>query len=91
MNVPPWNFGQVAWLHAFFTVTGKVATTSPPFYNEPHQSHVLCVNTELGTTSTSWSPVTDYKPVSSEISDITPCTHAQRNILHVRYADKTDY
>jgi len=35
--------------------TGEVATTSPPFYNEPHRSHVLCVKAELGTTSTSWS------------------------------------
>jgi len=35
--------------------TGEVATTNPPFYNEPHRSHVLCVKAELGTTSTSWS------------------------------------
>jgi len=35
--------------------TGEVATTSPPFYNEPHRSHVLCVKTELCTTFTSWS------------------------------------
>ena len=35
--------------------TGEVATTSPPFYNEPRRSHVLCVKAELGTTSTSWS------------------------------------
>jgi len=35
--------------------TGVVATTSPPFYNEPHRSHVLCVKAELGTTFTSWS------------------------------------
>jgi len=35
--------------------TGEVATTSRPFYNEPHRSHVLCVKAELGTTSTSWS------------------------------------
>jgi len=35
--------------------TGEVATTSPPFYNEPHRLHVLCVKAELGTTSTSWS------------------------------------
>jgi len=35
--------------------TGEVATTPPPFYNEPHRSHVLCVKDELGTTSTSWS------------------------------------
>ena len=35
--------------------TGEVATTSPPFYNESHRSHVLCVKAERGTTSTSWS------------------------------------
>ena len=35
--------------------TGEVATTSPPFYNEPHRSHVLCVKAELRTTFRSWS------------------------------------
>jgi len=35
--------------------TGEVTTTSSPFHNEPHRSHVLCVKAELGTTSTSWS------------------------------------
>jgi len=35
--------------------TGEVATTSPPFYNEPHRSHVLCVKAELRKTPTSWS------------------------------------
>jgi len=35
--------------------TGEVVTTSPPFYNEPHRSHVLCVKAELRMTSTSWS------------------------------------
>jgi len=35
--------------------SGEVATTSPPFYNEPHRSHVLCVKAEPGTTFTSWS------------------------------------
>ena len=34
---------------------GEVATTSPPFSNEPHWSHLLCVKAELGTTFTSWS------------------------------------
>jgi len=29
--------------------------------------------------------------VSSEISDLTPCAHAQSHILHVKYAAKTDY
>ena len=35
--------------------TGEVATTSPPFYNESHRSHVLCVKAELRMTFTSWS------------------------------------
>jgi len=35
--------------------TEEVATTSPPFYNEPHRSHVLCVKAELLTTFTSLS------------------------------------
>jgi len=29
--------------------------------------------------------------VSSEITDFAPCAHAQSNILHVKYAEKTDY
>jgi len=28
-------------------------------------------------------------PVSSEISDFTPCTHAQSDILRIKYAEKT--
>jgi len=35
--------------------TREVAITSPPFHNEPHRSHALCVKVELVTTSTSWS------------------------------------
>jgi len=41
--------------HIQRNATGEVATTSPPFCNEPHRSHVLWVKAELGTTSTSWS------------------------------------
>ena len=29
-------------------------------------------------------------PVSDEISDFMPCAHAQSNILHIKYAEKTD-
>jgi len=41
--------------HIQRNATEEVATTSPRFYNEPHQSHVLCVKAELSTTFTSWS------------------------------------
>ena len=33
----------------------EFATTSPPFYNEPHLSHVLHVKVAPGTTFISWS------------------------------------
>ena len=29
--------------------------------------------------------------VSSEIFDLTPCTHAQSNTVRTKYADETDY
>jgi len=28
-------------------------------------------------------------PVSSKISHFTPCTHAQSNIIHIKYAEKS--
>jgi len=31
------------------------------------------------------------KFLTCEISDFVPCTHAQSNILHTKYADKTAY
>jgi len=41
--------------HIQRTTTGEVATTSPPFYNEAHRSHVLCAKAKLRTPFTSWS------------------------------------
>jgi len=35
-------------------------------------------------------PPPGYVPVSSEISDFTPCAHAQSNIIHIKYVEKTD-
>jgi len=31
------------------------------------------------------------KFLTCKISDFTPCTHAQSNILHAKYVDKTNY
>jgi len=31
------------------------------------------------------------KFLTCESSDFTPCTHAQSNILHTKYDEKTDY
>jgi len=30
------------------------------------------------------------KFLTCEISDITPCAHAHSNIIHIKYAEKTD-
>ena len=60
--------------------TGEVATSSPPFYNEPHLLHVLCVKAELGTTSTSWSQhhfVAIWNPESHNQSTHTIKSHNQ--------------
>jgi len=35
-------------------------------------------------------PIDGGTPVSSEISDFTPCTHAQSNILPFKYAEISD-
>jgi len=41
--------------HIQRNTNGEAATTSPPFHNEPHRSHVLFVKTSHSTTFTSWS------------------------------------
>ena len=42
------------------------------------------------TTRQAFQPGRVAGPVSSEISDFTTCAHAQRNVLHFKYAEKTD-
>jgi len=41
--------------HIQCNANGEVAATFPPFYNEPHQSHVLFVKAASEMTFTSWS------------------------------------
>jgi len=47
-------YNGVGELHIQCNTTGEVATTSPPFYKEPHRSHILWVKAELRKTFTSW-------------------------------------
>jgi len=35
-------------------------------------------------------PKTGVKFPTCEISDFPPCAHSQSNILHIKYAEKTD-
>ena len=41
--------------HIQRNASGEVATTLPPFYNEPHRSHAVFVKAEPGMTFISWS------------------------------------
>jgi len=41
--------------HIQRNANGEVTTTSPPFCNEPHRSHVLSAKVSHSTTFTSWS------------------------------------
>jgi len=61
--------------------------------------HLVWDATVVDTFDPSHYVVNAAKTVSIEISDMheisfsdfTPCTHAQSNILHIKYADKTYY
>jgi len=46
---------------------------------------VVCVTTRC------CCPRCQAKYLTCEISDFTPCKHAQSNILRIKYADKTYY
>jgi len=63
--------------------TAEVATTSPPFYNEPHRSHVLCVKAELRTTFTSWS---QHHFVASGICAKLRTVVASNNKVHMPWS-----
>jgi len=61
------------------------ADTKSMVYKQPHSAQRWLMKTERFTTA-----LEAETPVSSEISDFTPYTHAQSNILHINNAEKTD-
>jgi len=61
------------------------ADTKSIVYKHTHSAQRWLIKTDRFTTA-----VEADSPLSSEISDFTPYAHAQRNILHVKYAEKTD-
>jgi len=58
------------------------ADTKSMLYKHPQR---WLIKTERFTTA-----LEAESPVSSEISDFTPYTHAQSNILHINNVEKTD-
>ena len=61
------------------------ADTKSMVYKHPHSAQRWLIKTERLTTA-----LEAESPVSSEISDFTSYAHAQRNILHINNAEKTD-
>ena len=61
------------------------ADTKSIVYKHTHSAQRWLIKTERFTTA-----LEAESPVSSEISDFTPYVHSQSNILHIKYAEKTD-
>jgi len=61
------------------------ADTKSIVYKHPHSAQRWLIKTERFTTA-----LEAESPVSSDISDFTPYTHAQSNILHINNVGKTD-
>jgi len=67
---------------------GTPSTTTP--LSRPLERGLYYTNA-LPFVSLTRPPRCQAKFLTCEISDFTPCTHAQSNILHTTCADKTDY
>jgi len=61
------------------------ADTKSIAYIHTHSAQRWLIKTDPFTTA-----LKAESPVSSEFSDFTPYAHAQNNILHIKYAEKTD-
>jgi len=60
------------------------ADTKSIVYKHTHSAQRWLTTTDRFTTA-----LEAESPLSSEISDFTPYAHAQSNILHMKYAEKT--
>jgi len=62
--------------------------TRSPLYKHTHSARRWLIKTDK--TERFTTTFEAELPVSSEISDFTPYAHAQSNIQHIKYAEKTD-
>jgi len=74
------------------TVTYNINVFCPqtrgPQYKHTHSAQRWVIKTDK--TERFTTALEAESPVSSEISDFTPYAHAQSNIQHIKYAEKTD-
>jgi len=73
------------------TVTYNNNVFLPPETTSIVQTHIFCTTLVNKTDKTERfaTALEAESPVLSEISDFTPYAHAQSNILHIKYAEKT--
>jgi len=62
--------------------------TRSPQYKHTHSAQRWLIKTHK--TERFTTALEAESAVSSEISNFTPCDHAQSNIQHIKYAEKTD-
>jgi len=62
--------------------------TRSPYYKHTHSARRWLIKTDK--TKRFATALEAESPVSSETSDFTPYAHAHSNIVHIKYAEKTD-
>ena len=72
--------------HMQRNASGEVATTPPPFYNEPHWLHVLFVNAAPSTPFTSWSQH-HFVAIRKPEQQVRKVSHWQQAIIEITWWD----
>jgi len=62
--------------------------TRSPWYKHAHSAQRWLIKTDK--TERFTTALEAESPVSREIFDFTPYTHAQSNVLYIKYAEKSD-
>jgi len=77
-------------LKFFLSVAGEQPALRFGGVHEVHRTKTHSAQRWLIKTKRFTTALETESPVSREISEFTPCTHAQSNVLYVNYAEKTD-
>jgi len=78
------------WYNFLHTVTYNNNVFLPADTRSTVQTHTFCTTLKTDETERFTTALEAESPVSSEISDFTRYVHAQSNIQHITYAEKTD-
>jgi len=85
MLIQPWyNF----FANGHIIILYFCPQTRSPWYKHTHSAQRWLIKTDK--TDRFTTALETESTVSSEISDFTPYAHAQTNMLHIKYDEKTD-